>query len=256
MYSEDLEAKIAERTRELVFALEESNKADHAKSEFLSQMSHELRTPLNAILGYAQIMTLDENELNEQHKSSVEEILSAGWHLLTLISDILDLSKIEAGKLEINISHVDSDTMLKEALSLVSLKADERNISIFDKTTERNCLVNADPVRLKQVLVNILSNAIKYNSNNGSVIISNELRPHKRLRICITDTGEGISEEDYDRLFTSFERLHPVNNVEGTGIGLVITKCLLDLMGGTIGVESNSGEGSTFWIEIPLAEGQ
>lgn len=237
----------------LVLAREEAINANQAKSEFLSSMSHELRTPLNAILGFGQILELDSDTFTNTQQANIKEILEAGNHLLALINQVLDLAKIESGKLDIAMEKVDLNQVLKQSTTLIGPLAEERNIELTNLFSEKGYTVFADKVRLVQVLVNILSNAVKYNSENGQIIISGEVMDKQRLRISVTDSGVGLTKENIDKLFTSFERLDKKANVEGTGIGLVISKHLIELMGGDIGVKSTLNKGSTFWIEIALS---
>ena len=236
----------------IILAKEEADRANKAKSEFLSSMSHELRTPLNAILGFGQMLELDADTFNETQQGNVKEIIYAGNHLLTLINEVLDLAKIESGKLDIVMEKVDFDEVLEKSVALIEPLAAKRNIELSNLAIGKGYIVCADKVRLTQVLVNILSNAVKYNHENGHITIKSELVATQRLRISITDSGGGISKQNIDKLFNPFERLDAKNNVEGSGIGLVICKSLMELMGGTIGVKSTLGEGSTFWVEIAL----
>ena len=252
-YQEHLEDVVKARTAELVTAKDEAEAASFAKSEFLSNMSHELRTPLNAILGFAQIIELDNSKLDDTDKSNVREILDAGYHLLNLINDVLDLARIESGKLEVAIEETHVDTIVKESLALIKNQAEENRVNIIDDISNNGYSVHADPIRLKQVLVNLLSNAVKYNSENGSITIEGTLIGNQYLRISISDTGAGLTKDEVGNLFVSFERLNKIENVEGTGIGLVITKHLVELMDGKIGVVSKPGVGSTFWIELGIA---
>lgn len=246
---------ISER-REAEQAIEEARdhaeKANTAKSEFLSRMSHELRTPMNAILGFGQILEMDAKELNETQQTNVKEILDAGHHLLTLINEVLDLATIESGKLEIFMEKVDVDDAIHQSVALIHPLAEVRNIELCDHVSGKGHIIQADPTRLKQVLVNLLSNAVKYNSENGRITLDSKLTDNQHLRICVTDTGTGLTQEEIAKLFVSFERLDKVNNVEGTGIGLVITKHLVELMGGSIGIDCVPGEGSTFWVEFEV----
>ncbi|MCK4704320.1 MAG: HAMP domain-containing histidine kinase [Gammaproteobacteria bacterium] len=225
-------------------------KASQAKSEFLSSMSHELRTPMNAILGFGQLLELDADNLSEIQRDNVKEILDAGHHLLTLINEVLDLSKIESGKLEVSMEEVQLDELLHNCISLIATQAEARQLEIIDHISCKGYTVKADYTRLKQVLVNLLSNAVKYNREQGSITLYCDVTNDQRLCIRVTDTGNGLTSKEISKLFTSFERLSAENNVEGTGIGLVITKHLVKLMGGSIGVESVPGKGATFWVEL------
>ena len=242
--------KMAEKG--LVDAKKEADRANQAKSEFLSNMSHELRTPLNAVLGFAQMLELDREGLNETQQDNVKEIYDAGAHLLNLINGILDLNKIEAGQSDISMEKVEITDVIQQSIQLIKTQADTRQIELIDNASKKGHIVNADFFRLKQVMVNILANAVKYNCANGRILIDSAVIDDQYLRISISDTGDGLSEEEIGILFTPFERLNVLNNVEGTGIGLVITKHLIELMSGKIGVDSTLGEGSTFWIELEL----
>ena len=229
-----------------------AEKSNQIKSEFLSRMSHELRTPMNAILGFAQMLKLDHKDFNDIQNQNVSEIITASNYLMNLIDEVLDLSKIEAGKLDITMQQVIIVDLIQQITMLIQPLAQSRNIKVINELTDNEYVVMADVVRLKQVLMNFLSNAVKYNRDNGSVFIRGYVTDKQRLRINITDTGYGLSEQEIDKLFTPFERLDNVNNVEGTGIGLVISKHLVELMGGEIGVDSNKGVDCTFWIELDL----
>lgn len=241
---------------EMRLAKREAEKANLAKSDFLSSMSHELRTPLNAIIGFGQMLEYNPKEpLTKSQKESVDLILKGGSHLLQLINDVLELAKIEAGKMELFIEDVPLSGIAKEALPLVSDMADRRNIRIsMPDSTSYATTVRADFTRLKQVLLNLMSNAIKYNRDGGSVVVTFEQSEANMQRISVTDTGPGIPWDRQGELFTAFNRLDAANTeIEGTGIGLVICKDLVNLMGGSIGFESEVGKGSTFWFEVPLA---
>lgn len=251
-YKEHLEELVKTRTAEFIAARDEAEAANIAKSEFLSSMSHELRTPLNAILGFAQIIDLNCDGLDDVHQSNISEILDAGYHLLELVNDVLDLAKIESGKLEVSMENVRIDTTIKECHVLIKNQAEQKQIKIIDHLSSRGYSVYADSVRLKQVILNVLSNAVKYNNINGSITIDGELIGSYRLRITITDTGQGLTKEEIDSLFISFERLNKDENVEGAGIGLVITKHLVELMNGKIGIVSTPDVGSTFWVEFDI----
>ena len=231
-------------------------KANRAKSEFLSSMSHELRTPMNAILGFAQLLDFNPNEpLSENQKASVGQILKGGAHLLELIEQVLELSKIEAGKFSLNVENVSARNIIDESLSLIRARADKDGIEIIDSTAGQEIpVLRADRTRMIQVLVNLLSNAVKYNRENGSVTMSCQEMPKQMLRISITDTGWGIPVEKHGDLFKPFERLgREVGGIEGTGIGLSITRQIIELLGGRAGFESQEGNGSTFWVEVPIS---
>lgn len=248
--------KLQKSHLKLVKEVNEAERANQAKSEFLSRMSHELRTPMNAILGFAQILTLDAEDFTDTQRSNINEILDAGRHLLRLINELLDLTRIESGKMEIAMEKVCIDDILPETITLIKTIADVRNLTITDNISGKGYQIKADFTRLKQVMLNLLSNAVKYNQNGGQITLEAEIVNNCRLKLSVIDTGKGLSKEDISRLFNSFVRLDTINNVEGTGIGLVITKHLVELMGGTINVESTPGKGSKFWVELKLAKGQ
>ena len=243
----------------LIKAKEEAETANRAKSDFLSSMSHELRTPMNAILGFGQMLELSPKEpLTETQKDYVGYILKGGQHLLELINDVLDLTKIEAGKVDLSIENVCPRDVLDECLALVHSMADERGIGIvvgegFKAAAE----IRAEQTRFKQSLLNLMSNAIKHNRERGKVTVDCHETPGGMLHVSVTDEGEGISEDMRRDLFEPFHRLGlETTKIEGTGIGLTITKQIIERMGGHIGVDTEIGKGSTFWIELPLAEGK
>jgi PAS domain S-box-containing protein len=230
---------------------EEADRANRAKSDFLSSMSHELRTPMNAILGFGQLMEYDA-ALPEEHQDNVQEILRAGRHLLELINEVLDLAKVESGHIDLSLEPVEVCPIVEECLGLIGPLADQRDIQLSHKGL-KGAAVRADRTRLKQALLNLLSNAIKYNRDKGSVRIEVQLEGSDRLRIRVTDSGPGIPAARLTELFQPFNRLvAEYSDIEGTGIGLTITRRIVELMGGSVDVESEIGVGSTFWIELPL----
>jgi PAS domain S-box-containing protein len=231
----------------------EAERASHAKSEFLSRMSHELRTPMNAVLGFSQLLDAD-NSLNEQQKSYVWHILDAGNHLLTLIDEVLDLEQIESGQIQLRMETVYPAEVLQDCVRLIQPLAQKHQIAMENQVTSNDVpAVRADKRRHKQVIHNLMSNGIKYNYTGGRVTVNCEHRRNDRLRISVTDTGPGISEENIGELFEPFTRLGAeISSIEGTGIGLTISQRLARLMGGNIGVKTKEAEGSTFWIDLRL----
>lgn len=243
-----------EKNNLLKLEARDAEKSNNIKSEFLSRMSHELRTPLNAILGFAQMLKLDADDFNKTQQGNVNEIITASHYLMNLIGEVLDLSKIESGKLEVTMQQLIIEELMQQVIRLIQPLADERQITIIDNLQCQGLVVMADVTRLKQVLMNLLSNAVKYNQQHGTITLTSKIIDTKYLRIEVTDSGAGLSEDELKRLFIPFERLDNINNVEGTGIGLVISKHLLELMNGRIGVDSRKGHGSTFWFELELAK--
>jgi PAS domain S-box-containing protein len=242
-------------------ARDEAEKANRAKSEFLSRMSHELRTPMNSILGFAQLMEM--GELNLSQKKGVKHILNSGKHLLNLINEVLDIARIEAGRVSLSMEPIHVGGVIMEMLDVMQPNAAKLNLKTELRNSPENKLfVVADHQRLKQVLLNLLANAFKYNISGGSVTVQTALmqKPESEIpviRISISDTGRGISAENLPKLFQPFERIGAEKGeTEGTGLGLTVVKKLIEIMGGTIGVESQPGIGSTFWIELPFAESQ
>ena len=231
----------------------QADKANQAKSVFLSSMSHELRTPLNAILGFAQLIQSGSPLPTPSQKRSIDQILKAGWYLLDLINEVLDLALIESGKLSLSTEPVSLIEVLKECRIMVEAQALQRKISVTFPDFDIAHFVKVDRTRLKQVIINLLTNAIKYNRIGGTVLVSCIVKPTGRIRICIEDSGQGLSAKDIDQLFQPFNRLgQEMSGQEGTGIGLVTAKRLIELMEGAIGVESDVGNGSVFWIELNL----
>ncbi|MGI9087827.1 MAG: PAS domain S-box protein [Chthoniobacterales bacterium] len=240
--------------KELRDAKEDADRANCAKNEFLSRMSHELRTPLNAILGFGQL--LERQNPTEVQRTRVRYIINAGRHLLSLINEVLDISRIEAGNLQLSLEPVAIGEVLQEALDLMRPMATERSIELVVATElERDCHVQADRQRFKQVLLNLLTNAVKYTPAGGRVTVSDGRCGENTVRIAVSDSGAGIPADKLSRLFTPFDRLGAEQSaVEGAGLGLALCQRLVHAMRGSIGVNGNGGVGSTFWVELPTAE--
>ncbi|WMC11201.1 GAF domain-containing protein [Oceanimonas pelagia] len=241
-------------TEQLRQARDESERASRAKTEFLSSMSHELRTPLNAIMGFAQLLQNNQRTpLGERQLRQVEQIYKSGSHLLKLINEVLDLARIEAGRIDMSFEAIDVTDVVREACDILSPMAQQQGIQLLVQVG-RCGTVTADYTRLKQVLINLISNAIKYNRPDGQVNIACR-RDGERLRIAVRDTGAGIAPEHLDQLFQPFNRLGAENGViEGTGVGLALTKSIVEQMQGEIGVNNHPGDGCEFWFCLPLAE--
>jgi PAS domain S-box-containing protein len=246
-----IEHTLQENNVELERARAAAEKANLAKSDFLSSMSHELRSPLNAILGFAQLINSDTPRPTPSQTSSVEQILQAGWYLLDLINEILDLAQIESGKLALSREPTSLAEVMLECQTMIEPQGEKRGITMIFPRFGTPYFVDADRTRLKQVLINLLSNAIKYNQANGTVVVECTARTPERIRISVKDDGAGLAPEMLQQLFQPFNRLgQERSSEEGTGIGLVMSKRLVELMGGVIGVESTVGSGSVFWFEL------
>ena len=262
--NEFLLLEIEERKKaeiEILKARSDAEMANLAKSDFLSRMSHELRTPMNSILGFAQL--LEMGTLNPGQEKGIKHIMNSGKHLLDLINEILDISRIEAGRLALSIEPVQLSGIILEVLDIVQLQANARHLNMVLAGSSSNQLaVRSDRQRLKQILLNLIGNAIKYNREGGSVTVSTELMPTDQdglqyVRISISDTGYGIASENIAKLFTPFERIGAEKTqTEGTGLGLAVVKKLIEAMGGRNGVESVVDSGSTFWIELSVMASQ
>ncbi|MER0216175.1 MAG: PAS domain S-box protein [Nitrosomonas sp.] len=249
--AEDItERKAAEEA--LIHARQEAERANQAKSQFLSSMSHELRTPLNAILGFSQLIELEDPD--NQHVKYIREIRNAGTHLLALINEVLDLARIESGRIDLKLEPVEIGPIIEACISLVRTQADKLDVQLVQAGVAGKIL-HTDRVRFKQVILNLISNAVKYNRKGGTVHIDARASSDNPgyLRILITDTGTGIATHKMAELFQLFNRLDATNSgIEGTGIGLSISRQIVELMGGTVGADSELGVGSTFWIELPV----
>jgi nitrogen-specific signal transduction histidine kinase/ActR/RegA family two-component response regulator len=246
------ERKRAERA--LREAKAEAERANAAKSEYLSRMSHELRTPLNAILGFAQLLELED--LTSEQRESLRYILTAARHLLELINEVLDIASIEAGRLALSLEPVPVADVVAETASLIRPLADQHQVLLVTPPVSCQAHVLGDRQRLKQILLNLLSNAVKYNRRGGSVRLECGPGADGRLRVAVADTGPGIAPEAIDELFVPFERLGgEQTGIEGTGLGLPLSRRLAEAMGGTLEVTSTPGQGSRFWVELPAAEG-
>ena len=248
------EQTLQQKNVELENARFAAEKANLAKSDFLSSMSHELRSPLNAILGFAQLMDTASPLPTPSQKESIDQILKAGWHLLNLINEILDLARVESGKLSLSLEPTALGEILRECQGMIEPQAQKSGITITFPQAHIPYFVLADRTRLKQVLINLLSNAIKYNQAGGTVVVDCSAPDAERVRVSVKDTGAGLPPEKLAQLFQPFNRLgQEAGGQEGTGIGLVVARQLIELMGGVIGVESTVGAGSVFWFDMVAA---
>ncbi len=247
--SRDVSESVATE-RALELAKIEAEKANVAKSEFMSRMSHELRTPLNSVLGFAQILQMEMESPSELEM--IGYIVKSGGYLLELINEVLDISRVETGSIAVSLELVSIQTLVAECLRVVSSDAATAGVTIINNCDEAR-QVRADPQHLRQALVNLLSNAIKYNHSGGTVTLSCE-EEAGRVKLCVTDTGPGVAPQLHDRLFAPFDRLDAESKgIEGTGLGLALSKGLMEAIGGSLGVKSEPGSGSTFWLDLPLA---
>ncbi|MDA3870506.1 MAG: ATP-binding protein [Gammaproteobacteria bacterium] len=252
-HKENLEELVETRTTDIKAALDAAEKASQAKSKFLSSMSHELRTPLNAVVGFSELIEM--NAKDKFTKESSQKIISASKHLLELINETLDFSKIKSGSLELNIDSYSLKNILLDCVSMTKVSAAKMSIQMDNKADSLpDVEINVDKTRFKQVILNLLSNAIKYNREHGSMVIDYSIEDKKMLCLSIADTGKGIAPDHQHEIFTSFNRAGAeCSNISGTGLGLAISKKLIEKMNGRIGFKTTVGEGSCFWIEVPLS---
>jgi signal transduction histidine kinase len=254
--SHGLEAKVSERTAQLVATQQQLEAANRHKSEFLAHMSHELRTPLNAIIGFSEVL-LERmfGELNEKQADYLKDIHESGRHLLSLINDILDLSKIEAGRMDLELASFHLPSTIANAVTLVRERAERQGVTLGLDLDPRLDIFQADERKVKQVLLNLLSNAIKFTPQGGRVDVSAKLDTDK-VEIAVRDSGAGISPEDQASLFEQFMQVgkDAARKAEGTGLGLALSRRFVELHGGRIRVESAPGKGSTFSFTLPLRQ--
>ncbi|MGK7900828.1 MAG: response regulator [Hormoscilla sp.] len=258
--NDELEIRVAERTAQLAKSNEELKAANKAKSEFLTNMSHELRTPLNSILGFTQVLQRADNLITEQ-KESIDIIYQSGNHLLTMINDILDLSKIEAGKMQLTPKDLHLPEFLEMVVEILQIKAEEKGILLrYKPTSELPAVIRADEKRLRQVLINLLGNAVKF-TEKGGVTFKVEMKqvkesspyPEASIRFEIADTGIGIAAAQLEKIFLPFEQVgNAQHKAEGTGLGLAISQKIVQMMGSSLKVKSQLGEGSIFWMDLDL----
>ena len=245
----DISETIAQN-ESLIEARNLAQQANKAKSDFLSRMSHELRTPLHAILGFTQLLSMDKPQFSTTQNNNLAEIEKAGSHLLSLINELLDFSRIEAGKVNIDIEELSLGFHLSECAELMLPQASQKDVIIENMAQDMGVFVYADKIRLKQVVINLLSNAIKYNKQGGKLRLSMSNNGDRMVRFGVSDQGEGLTQDEVALLFKSYERPGQVKGIEGTGIGLVITRKLVELMGGAISVDSTPGVGTSFYVDL------
>lgn len=248
-FSKQMSLETQRQQQDLITSRLEAEKANKAKSEFLSRMSHELRTPMNAILGFGQLLNMTSGTLDESQKKHTQEIISAGEHLLYLINELLDLATIESNKIVVSLEDISITSALDECINMIKPQISASKIELINHFDLKNHVVKADPIRLKQVLLNVLSNAVKYNDIGGTITIDIDDTDKQHTRICISNTGKGLSEDEISRLFIPFDRLNRTS-IEGTGIGLVITKHLIERMGGIMDVSSTPNVKTSFCISL------
>ncbi|SFA49714.1 ribose transport system substrate-binding protein [Parageobacillus thermantarcticus] len=236
----------------VIHAKERLEKANQAKLELISRMSHELRTPLNGILGFAQLLEMDDS-LNSQQQEFVQAILNGARHLLNLVNEMLDIARIETGEIQLTYDVIKLDSVIDESVKLIQPLADKRNIKIVNQAQLDEYYVYTDPTRFRQILLNLLDNAVKYNRDNGTVMITGRSEGGN-ICIHIKDSGVGIPKNEHEKIFEPFYRIKGTE-VDGTGMGLALVKQLIQFMGGTIGVESELGAGSDFWFSLPAIKG-
>ena len=251
-----LDAILQVKNTELECARQLADKANSAKSDLFTSMSHELRSPVNAILGFAQLMQASSPAPTPTQKSSIDQILHGGWYLLGLVNEIQDLTSIEAGPFALALARESLEDVLADCQTMIEPQATARGLVVSFPSFAQPCLVQADRHRLKQVVINLLSNAIKYNRPHGTVQVTLSQASPGRVRLSVQDDGLGLSPEQMANLFQPFNRLGQESGAqEGTGIGMAVSKRLVEMMGGSIGVSSRVGVGSVFWFELALAEG-
>ena len=248
-----LDSQLVVKNQELEVSRDVADKANHAKSNFLSNMTHELRSPLNAILGFAQLLHTAPPALSPAQTTNINQILRAGWYLLDLVGEILDLTSIEAGQLKLHLEAVSLSEVLQDCCNNIAATALKTNIHLHLGPVDEALMVTADRARLAQVVLHLLSNGVKYNRAGGDLEVTCSMEANQRLRLSVRDTGYGLSADQITNLFQPFNRVGRESSAEeGTGVGLALSKRLMQLMGGVIGAHSTVGVGSVFWIELDV----